>query len=97
PIPLYSHHFSLVLRHLPPSTLFPYTTLFRSHQVAAGAVYVAPHVHRIGQLARLGYTDDALTQAKLLGAVQLLVLSDLSMGTGGDQGRGCCDGNGQNG
>src|SRR5256885_3347280 len=39
--------FFLMIRRPPRSTLFPYTTLFRSHELAA-------HVHRLGGLAHLG-------------------------------------------
>src|SRR2546426_2591331 len=43
----YSFFFFLMIRRPPRSTLFPYTTLFRSANVVAGAHYQAGWFHRL--------------------------------------------------
>src|SRR5438046_5331971 len=49
------HDFYFLLSRLPPrprSTLFPYTTLFRSEKVMAGELLEFPHDKRLGSQSR---------------------------------------------
>src|SRR5690349_22536337 len=47
-----------MIRRPPRSTLFPYTTLFRSRRGAASTVWLALHRHRLHQDARRAGTHE---------------------------------------
>src|SRR5256885_16902354 len=56
---LYIFFFFLMIRRPPRSTLFPYTTLFRSHcRACRGADEIARHIDRIDARARQGCQRD---------------------------------------
>src|SRR3712207_7820888 len=58
--------FFLMIRRPPRSTLFPYTTLFRSHQADTVTIRLVADITDAVDLAVLDQLGDALLQARLV-------------------------------